>query len=388
MKSERGAVLVMAAFGFVAILALVGVSVDVGKVLTERREMQNAADAASLAGAGILLDGGSATTARSTANDWASRYGAGVTASISTPPTSGSHAGDANCVQVHVDEPVADFFTPMLSTKSVGANGTACITTQPKNYGVITLNRTLCNASYYNGSQTLTVIGGGTFTNSECATSALYANGNANITAEVNDVVGGAQISGGASISPQATGAKHIDDPLAGLPVPAAPAGPVQVCPNFAPGGTYTLSPGVYNCVIDPKPNNTVTFTTGNYLIRDGINLNASANVVFQQGVYTLGGTGFKLNGNATVTANGATFYMQNGTVIDIGPTSRRPQGGDARAIMPACSSSRAAPIRRPSRSTATRWPTAGAPSMPPRRSWTSTATRTPASKSSPTSSR
>ncbi len=366
LKSERGAVLVMAAFGFVAILALVGVSADVGKVLNERREMQNAADAAALAGAGVLLDGGTGSAARATAADWASRNGTAVTAFVTTPPTSGSHAGDANCVQVRVDETVAEFFTPLLSGKSVAANGTACITTQPKNYGVITLNPTVCNATYLNGNQTLTVDGGGTFTNSECATSAFYANGNASVTAEVNDAVGGAQISGGASVSPQPTRAKHINDPLAGLPVPAAPAGPVQVCPNFAPGETYILSPGVYNCVIDPQPNNTVTFTAGNYLIRDGINLNASANVVFEPGIYTLGGTGFKLNGNATVAANGAMFYMQNGTVIDMNGTGvatlRAPASGTYAGVLFFQSRSNATTVSINGNAVANGWGTIYAP--------------------------
>ncbi len=320
VRSERGAVLVMAAFGFVAVLALVGVSVDVGKVLTERREMQNAADAAALAGAGVLLDGGSATAARGAASSWASRYGAGISASVATPPTSGSHAGDANCVQVRVSETVSDFFMPMLSAKGVAAAGTACITTQPRNYGVITLNRTDCNASYYNGSLTLTVTNGGTFTNSECAVSALYVNGSAVINTEANDVVGGSNVSGG-SISPPPTRAKHLDDPLAGLAAPAPPAGPILDCPHFVNDTSYTLEPGVYNCKIDPKSGDTVTFNAGNYLIRDGINLNSSGSVTFNAGVYTLGGTGFKVNGNANVTSIGATFYIQDGAAIDMNGT-------------------------------------------------------------------
>jgi hypothetical protein len=53
-QTERGQVLVIMAFGIVVLLIVAGLAVDGGTVLMERRHAQNAADAASLAGARLL----------------------------------------------------------------------------------------------------------------------------------------------------------------------------------------------------------------------------------------------------------------------------------------------------------------------------------------------
>jgi Flp pilus assembly protein TadG len=51
---ERGAVAVIVSIGLVALLALVGLVVDGGNAFSQRRQMQNAADSAALAGANAL----------------------------------------------------------------------------------------------------------------------------------------------------------------------------------------------------------------------------------------------------------------------------------------------------------------------------------------------
>ncbi|OQY16910.1 MAG: hypothetical protein B6I35_15305 [Anaerolineaceae bacterium 4572_32.2] len=54
--TERGQALVIMVFGFVVLLAVLGLAIDGGAVLLDRRRMQNAADAASLAGARKLAE--------------------------------------------------------------------------------------------------------------------------------------------------------------------------------------------------------------------------------------------------------------------------------------------------------------------------------------------
>jgi hypothetical protein len=49
-RSERGQALILMAFVFIGLLAMVGLAIDGGSVFLDRRRMQNAADAAALAG--------------------------------------------------------------------------------------------------------------------------------------------------------------------------------------------------------------------------------------------------------------------------------------------------------------------------------------------------
>ena len=57
-RRERGQVLVLFAGGLVGILAIAALVFDVGQNLLERREQQNASDAAALAGARWLVEPG------------------------------------------------------------------------------------------------------------------------------------------------------------------------------------------------------------------------------------------------------------------------------------------------------------------------------------------
>ena len=53
VQQERGAILVLAAFSVVGVLSATGLSIDVGRIVKERRDVQNAADAAAHHGVAI-----------------------------------------------------------------------------------------------------------------------------------------------------------------------------------------------------------------------------------------------------------------------------------------------------------------------------------------------
>ena len=57
-RSNRGQALVLLSLFLVALLALVGIGVDGGSLYLHRRGMQNGADAAALAGARVMAEGG------------------------------------------------------------------------------------------------------------------------------------------------------------------------------------------------------------------------------------------------------------------------------------------------------------------------------------------
>jgi Mg-chelatase subunit ChlD len=56
-KPRRGAIIILFAVMLVVVLAMVALSVDLGYVCTVRTDLQAAADAAALAGTGVILDG-------------------------------------------------------------------------------------------------------------------------------------------------------------------------------------------------------------------------------------------------------------------------------------------------------------------------------------------
>jgi Putative Flp pilus-assembly TadE/G-like len=63
LREQRGQVLVIFALGLVALFAAAGLAFDIGRFYTERRSLQNAADAAALAAANSLIRGGTTTNA-------------------------------------------------------------------------------------------------------------------------------------------------------------------------------------------------------------------------------------------------------------------------------------------------------------------------------------
>ena len=69
---DRGQVMVIFAFAMVAITAAAGLAVDIGRFYSEKRFLQNAADAGALAVANALIRGESTTDADAEGRDGAS----------------------------------------------------------------------------------------------------------------------------------------------------------------------------------------------------------------------------------------------------------------------------------------------------------------------------
>ena len=111
-SSRRGKVLVLVAVSMPAILAIVGLVFDAGLLLTNRQNIQHAADAASTAAAMDLLLENSVTTANSTASNYfktLNGFGYGrVTTNI--PPQSGPYVGNSAYVEVIGTIPYATQF--------------------------------------------------------------------------------------------------------------------------------------------------------------------------------------------------------------------------------------------------------------------------------------
>ena len=103
VRSEGGQALILFVFGLVVLLGFAAMSIDVGLAYVERRNLQNAVDAAALAGAQDLVNGESKATATATAVDYLHRHGFSApddTIEINIPPTSGQYAAKSGYIEV------------------------------------------------------------------------------------------------------------------------------------------------------------------------------------------------------------------------------------------------------------------------------------------------
>jgi len=324
-RDESGQTLILFVLALGVLLGMAAMTIDVGLAYVARRDMQNAADAAALAGADAILEGQSSVLAANAARDLALQNGydnaaADVTVTINVPPTSGPHSGDSDFIEVFIAHPIDTILASAVGKTTpfdVSARAVAGIDRTPKPYSIITLSQTACQSMQFNGQVHLTIIDAGTLTNSECTVDAFSTNGTINVATAANHVVGGWGMtgnSGDVSLPPSRAG--HFDDPLIGVPVPTPTSAPVQTCPTF-PGkpGTVTLQPGVYDCTIDPQGQWGLQFEPGDYYITGGIVINGGGNVSFGQGLYFLQGEGLTITGNGVVTGDGVTFYIDEGQV-------------------------------------------------------------------------
>ena len=140
-RRSVGQILVISAFGMVVFIGLVGTSVDYGLLLLEKTRLQNALDAASLAGARALVSGASAgvTSAEAVARNYLQLHGyqAGVrntNISFTFPPSAG---GGLNTVSIAMSRRVGTFFWRTLGIGEVTVAGSATAQTGGGTYDVI-----------------------------------------------------------------------------------------------------------------------------------------------------------------------------------------------------------------------------------------------------------
>lgn len=268
-KRPRGQSMVILALAFVGMLGFTGIAIDGGMLYSERRNAQNAADAASLAGALAILEGGSPVStaaARAFANNYDND---GVTnwVTVNYPPLSGPHLGSLWHVQVIIRSRVDSVFAhfvfggPLESTvEAVGRAKPATVEPFAQGRAVVGLAEGGCAVVWSHGNNTTNIDHGGIHVNSDDPNCAFKASGSnvLNVTNAGIDVVGGWEISGTATVDPPPDGGADVmfmdppDPPTCSLPGVRDPV-TQTVTPgyinnfNFS-GGSWTLAPGVY-CV-------------------------------------------------------------------------------------------------------------------------------------------
>jgi Putative Flp pilus-assembly TadE/G-like len=351
-RRDSGQVLVIFAFGLVALLAVAALVFDVGQNLVERRMQQKSADAAALAGAKYLDRPGckaSSTLAGCPEAVQAARElaamngytnGGDITVTVKIPPGPESKfAGLPAHIQVTIAKTRGSTFAGVLglANQRVATLAVAANTNDISfNASMLALNPTECQSGKFGGNGTITT-GGAIQVNSTCLGDAMHGSGaNVVLRAPSCGVVGGysgnskSDVNCHYPVSPAqlpTTGAPPIPDPLAHLPGPnptlvGAPAKTIVVsgtgtashCPDGLPAATTTAGTqsNPQTCAIGAK--STV------YRIFPGVywggihitgNNSGITTIYMEPGVYYMAGGGFQVTGGSakiiTVDPGGTT---------------------------------------------------------------------------------
>lgn len=320
-RGQHGQILVFAALLAPVILGLAGIAIDVGFAMHERSKAANAADAAALAGADVLMNGGSISQAQSASFTYAQKNGYDSTkTSVYIPPISGPHTGQSDYVEVRIASSNPTIFMRVLhiDTTAVGTRAVAAFVTPPKNYALVVLDHTACSAYNQSSNSTLTINNGGALVNSSCNPSASQSGGSF-VSATSLDYyqLGGWQLNNNATTSvPPSQVTSQLADPLASLPRPI----PCNSTTAYTPTGCTVLqSPDSGGTQANPTVLH-VTASAKNQTLHPGvywggININGTGGggVMFLPGTYIFAGGGssggFNYSSTTPLSGNGVTFF-------------------------------------------------------------------------------
>lgn len=283
------------------VLGCIGLVVDVGFVAVQRTRAQNAADAAALAAAEVLLNGSGPSAARSAALSYAESNGYQASdITVQIPPQTGPHAGQTSYVAVLVHHNQSMLFMRALHIESVSvsARGVAGFKEIPQDYALVVLDKTKCSAYSQSSGSTLNVNGGGVMVNSSCQPSGSLGGGSVLNASVINFNSNGSwSLSNNATTSvPPVPIGLQIDDPLASLAAPT----PGAASPDS--GGTATNP----NTAL-VNANSPVTLHPGTYY--GGLKIAGSGSVTFEPGTYVFAGGGLDYSGSSAISGSGVTFY-------------------------------------------------------------------------------
>jgi Flp pilus assembly protein TadG len=334
---QQGQALPFIVLVMLVLLGVISMIVDGGMAYAQRRYMQNAADAAGLAGAALISKGitndaqivstityyAQANKATSVSIDYIDATGA-----IVGHAGQGSVPGAASGIKVVTSLVYSPTFARLfgLSTMTISATSKAALRQEAGAATILALSTTACPGLSMVGTAditatgTVTAGGGGIQVNSTCA-SALSLGGTTHIAA-VNGqikVSGGYSHNGNSSANPPPiTGAPYMPDPLADVAAPNISSYPVRHGTANSPS-TLTVS-----------PNQSVTLDPGIYY--GGIS--SKGNVTMRTGVYIIAGGTFEMTAQATLIADGVMIYV----------TRASPSGAYANVSIGAGSGSRIRP--------------------------------------------
>lgn len=338
--------------GVLALLAVAALAFDVGMLFLERRDEQNAADAASLAGARYIFEPDcvaptwTCTEARAAAVAVALENGyddldANETVTIHIPPVQGRYVGLPNFIEVDIDAERASIFAGVIGQDSWPISVFAVATNDQDltfPFSMLALNKTACKAIHVSG-QGEVIANGNIQSNSNgsddgCGGIGLSRTGGGEITINAPDATcrsaGDIQDQGsGEMICAQAPSSFALPDPLEGLADPAKPAlAPAMVQIGSPPKAIQPRCPGATGGDAPTETQTTGCDVAGNGgssrgtkwllspgLYPAGLTIDNQSTAFLLPGIYWIGGGGLQVDGDASLISvnSQATATTMNG---------------------------------------------------------------------------
>jgi hypothetical protein len=329
-ERARGQVIVIFALALLALMLVAALAFDTGMVVLERRDQQNAADAAALAGARYLV-GTPPTTpddaarAVATANGFTNGVNSMIV-DVFVPPATGQFRGFDGFIEVAISNRRPSIIAGVAGIRDWRVASRAVAANQPGldlPFSMLTLHPSKCGALQVTGSGN--VLSAGTIqVNSTCNPNALDVGGLGSLTVTADgavcNAVGYIERRGANSTlnCTQVEDSYAITDPLKNLvepPVPTYPAWIQQVsgapknrpvgCPGSSNPATATVP---RTCLFGGSYDGTTWRLFPGYY-PGGIDL-GKGTFLLEPGIYYIGGGGFRAaNGNVqSVQAGTATF--------------------------------------------------------------------------------
>ena len=334
---EQGQVLVLFAGGLVALLLVAALAFDVGMMLVERRDEQNAADAAALAGARYVINDEIAAEAAARSIASANGFDDAATdevVNVFIPAIHGRYAGLPGFIEVQIEATRPSIFGGIIGQVQWPIGAFAVATNDQDltfPFSMLALDQTECKA--------IAVSGGGVVeahasiqsnsSGAECAGDPIgfSRTGGSTINVVAPDatcrVVGELQDQGSGSMTcTVAEKSFALPDPLRNLDPPAMPglAPALQfVGPGTEPSDQPRHCPG-RDDGFAPDPSNPSTCVLGSPsatysglswilfpgLYPGGIEVNADTTAYLMPGIYWIGGGGVDVGGNGSIITIGS----------------------------------------------------------------------------------
>lgn len=347
-RSERGQAIVLIAIALVGLIAITGLVVDGGMAYADRRQAQNAADAAVLAASLARARGENYqySAIQQAQQNGYTNDGEQSEVQVHNPPISGPYTGNAQYIQVIVTSRPQTYFASVVGIDNITNTVEAVARVKPAEWSQIMDGHAVISlaphsncqnnkAFWAHGEGTLELQGGGIWVNSDHPTCAFIQQGNGSIAFEDSSpfiVVGGATIHKPQLVKRQVQGLGYMQraeggsipmQPIVGaVPIPYPPP---FVMPKPSCGGKpatvsedgSSMSPGYWDVEKDEKfpPKGVTTLKSGVYCINGNVRVN---------GDETLEGTGVLL-----VVENGSVHFSGSAT-IDLGA----PGGGPFKGLL------------------------------------------------------
>jgi hypothetical protein len=329
-SDERGQILVLFAGGLLALLLIAALAFDVGMMLVERRDEQNAADAAALAGARyVLTDQAAATTAARNIADMNGFDDAdpNEVVNVYIPPLHGRYVGLPGFIEVQIQSTRPSIFGGVIG-RANWPIGAFAVATNSQNltfpFSMLALNPTACKGIAVSGGGIVEAYANvqSNSNGSGCGTGdpvGFSRTGGSTINVLAPDatcrVVGDMQDQGSGSMTCTVVENSYaLPDPLRNLPAPvkpplAAPMDPLghtKAAPDYCPGASGAKAPTESQPKACDVGGNGSAYANLAWILHPGLYphglaVSNGAKAYLLPGIYWIGGGGVDVGGGGSV---------------------------------------------------------------------------------------